>query len=345
MHSDINRRSKASAFIKTALLLLLPAGWWLPQNTAASDSAKLTLVKSIPLPKVSGRIDHFSFDSKNNRLLVAALGNDTLEIIDAEKGVVVHEVSGFSHPQGVGFDPDSNRYIVANASDGICRLFDAGTLAETDRIDLKDDADNIRYDRAAKLLWVGYGDGGLAAIDPVSGHEVADIKFAGHPESFQLETKGSRVFINVPDEQEILVADRQQKTVVAHWAFNEAMSNFPMALDEEHHRLFVGCRHPAKLVVLNTDNGAVVASVDLVGDSDDVYFDATRHGLYASGGEGFITVVSQKSPDAYVVTDKIPTASGARTSFFDADRGLFFLAVPRRLFQAAEVRVYRVGSP
>jgi DNA-binding beta-propeller fold protein YncE len=344
MNPDANRWLKASAFVQAALLPILSAGGLLPQRAAASDGAQLTLVKKIPLPEVSGRIDHFSFDSKNNRLLVAALGHDTLEVIDADKGAVGHEIAGFSHPQGVGFDPDSGRYIVANASDGVCRLFDAGTLAETGRVDLKDDADNIRYDRAAKLLWVGYGDGGLAAIDPASGHQVADIKFAGHPESFQLETKGSRIFINVPDEQEVLVVDRQQKTVVAHWSFTEARSNFPMALDEEHHRLFVGCRHPAKLVVLNTDNGAVAATVDIVGDSDDVYFDAARHCLYVSGGEGFITVVSQQNPDAYVVTGKIPTAAGARTSFFDADKSLFFLAVPDRLFQAAEVRVYRVGS-
>jgi DNA-binding beta-propeller fold protein YncE len=336
---------KPSAFIQTALLLALSAGWLLPQRAAASDGAQLTLVKKIPLPKVSGRIDHFTFDSKNNRLLVAALGNDTLEIIDVEKSEVVHEIAGFSHPQGVGFDPDSDRYIVANANDGVCRLFDAGTLAEAGRVDLKDDADNIRYDHAARLFWVGYGDGGLAAIDPASGRQAADIKLDGHPESFQLETKGSRIFINVPDEQEIVVADRRQNAVVAHWALKEARSNFPMALDEAHHRLFVGCRHPAKLVVLNTDNGAVVASVAIVGDSDDVYFDAARQCIYASGGEGFITVVSQQNPDSYAVTDKIPTASGARTSFFDAAKGLFFLAVPHRLFQAAEIRVYRVGSP
>jgi DNA-binding beta-propeller fold protein YncE len=345
MNPDMSKRLRSSASMPTALLLVLSAFWLMPQRAAASDGPLLTLVKKIPLPEVSGRIDHFTFDSKNNRLLVAALGNDTLEIIDVEKGGVVHEIAGFSHPQGVGFDPDSGRYIVANADDGVCRLFDADTLVETGRVDLKDDADNIRYDRAAKLLWVGYGDGGLAGIDPASGRQVTDIKLEGHPESFQLETKGSRIFINVPDEQEIMVADRQQKTVVAHWAFNEARSNFPMALDEADHRLFVGCRHPAKLVVLNTDNGAVVASLDLVGDSDDVYFDAARHCIYASGGEGFITVVSQKNPDSYAVTDKIPTASGARTSFFDADKSLFFLAVPQRLMRPAEIRVYRVGPP
>ncbi len=345
MNPDMSRRLKASAFLRTTLLTLLSAVWLMPPRATASAGAQLTLVKKIPLPEVSGRIDHFTFDSKNNRLLVAALGHDTLEIIDVEKGGVVQEIAGFSHPQGVGFDPDSDRYIVANADDGVCRLFDAGTLAEAGRVDLKDDADNIRYDRAAKLLWVGYGDGGLAAIDPASGRQVADIKLEGHPESFQLETKGPRIFINVPDEQEVLVVDRQKKTVVAHWALTEAGSNFPMALDEAHHRLFVGCRHPAKLVVLNTDNGAVVASMDIVGDSDDVYFDAAHHSIYASGGEGFITVVSQKNPDTYVVTDKIPTASGARTSFFDADRGLLFLAVPERLMRSAEIRVYRVGSP
>jgi WD40 repeat protein len=342
---QFSRLMRIFAFMQTALLFLLSAGLWLPQPAAASDGARFTLVKKIPLTNVGGRIDHLAFDSKNNRLLVAALGNNTLEIIDVEKGGVVHEITGFSHPQGVGFDPDSGRYIVANAMDGICRIFDAATLAETGRVDLKDDADNVRCDRAAKLLWVGYGDGGLAAIDPASGRQVAEIKLEGHPESFQLEAKGSRIFINVPDEQEIIVADRRQNTVVAHWALKDMGANFPMALDEEHHRLFVGCRHPAKLVVLNTDNGAVVADVDIVRDSDDVYFDAARHCIYASGGEGSITVVLQKSPDSYAVTGKIATAAGARTSFFDADKSLFFVAVPQRLMQPAEVRVYRVHSP
>jgi hypothetical protein len=330
--------------MQMALLLVSLAGPLIPQSAAGNEGAQLTLVKKIPLPKVSGRIDHFTFDSRNNRLLVAALGNDTLEIIDVEKGAVIHEITGFAHPQGVGF-AESGHYIVANAEDGVCRLFDANTLDETGRVDLKDDADNIRYDSAAKLFWVGYGDGGLAAIDPASGRQVADIKFAGHPESFQLEAKGTRIFINVPDEQEIIVADRQQKTVMAHWPFKDAGANFPMALDKGNHRLFVGCRHPSKLVVINTDDGATVAAVDIVGDTDDVFFDAARHCIYASGGEGFITVVSQTSPDSYAVVDKIATAPGARTSFFDADRSVLFLAVPHRFTQSAEVRVYRVGSP
>ncbi|MGA3007053.1 MAG: hypothetical protein ABSE59_04095 [Opitutaceae bacterium] len=335
--------SRASACTQAALMFILSLGSLGPQRTAAGESTQLTLVEKIPLPEVGGRIDHFTVDAKNHRLLLAALGNDTLEIIDVEKGAVVHEITGFSHPQGVGADLDGGHYIVANASDGLCRLFDARTLKETGRVDLKDDADNIRFDQSTQLFWVGYGEGGLAAIDPMSGRWVADIKLDGHPESFQLETKGSRIFVNVPDDHEIVVADRQQKKVTAHWALKDAGANFPMALDEAHHRLFAGCRHPATLVVINTDDGTMVATVDIVGDTDDVYYDATRHCIYASGGEGYITVVAQKDPDSYAVIDRIPTASGARTSYFDADNGVLFLAVPHRLFRPAEVRVYRVG--
>ena len=117
-----------------------------------------------------------------------------------------------------------------------------------------------------------------------------------------------------------------------------------MALDEPNHRLFVGCRRPAKLLVLDTESGKTISSVDCCGDTDDVFFDAAANRVYVSGGEGCITVVGRSDPDHYQVLGTVKTASGARTSFFAKDERMLLVAVPHRGSQRAEIRVYQPGQ-
>ena len=123
-----------------------------------------------------------------------------------------------------------------------------------------------------------------------------------------------------------------------------AASNYPMALDEVNHRLFVGCRQPAKLLVYDTTAGTLITSIDIVGDTDDLFYDAATKRLYVLGGEGFITVLQQQSADRYPQIQKLPTAAGARTGLFVPELGKLFLAVPHRGGQGAEIRVYDIGS-
>jgi hypothetical protein len=121
----------------------------------------------------------------------------------------------------------------------------------------------------------------------------------------------------------------------------EAEANFPMALDEANHRLFIGCRKPAKVLVLDTDSGKTIASIDCCGDADDLFFDETTKRLYVSGGEGFISIIAQSDADHYRAVARIPTAAGARTSYYAAATHNLYLAVPHRGEQRAELRVYR----
>ena len=304
----------------------------------------LALVQTISLEGAGGRIDHFSFDSARHRLFLAALGNDTVEVLDLAQQKRERTLSGFGEPQGIAVGAAINRVLVANAKDGVCHLFDAETLTKTGTVDLKDDADNVRYDPATKLFWVGYASGALAAIDAEKNQVVAHIKLTAHPESFQMETKGARIFVNVPKAHEVAVIDREKKAVVVRWPLKEASSNFPMALDESHHRLFIGCRNPAKMVVLDTESGGVVASVSVVSDADDIWFDPVRQRVYVSGGGGFVTVISQIDADHYAAVGKVATASGARTSFFDPESRNLYVAVPHRLTQQAEVRIYHTAD-
>jgi DNA-binding beta-propeller fold protein YncE len=309
-------------------------------DAQAQNSSVLRMVQTITLPNVEGRIDHLAVDIKGQRLFIAALGNNTVEIIDLQAGKHVQSIGGFSEPQGVSFIPEFNRLFVANGKSGVCDVFDGSSLKRVKSIKLSDDADNIRYDAAKQRVFVGYGSGALAIIDPVNGDRIGEIKLKGHPESFQLEKSGPRIFVNIPTAQQIVVVDREKRAVIAAWPTGGGSANYPMALDEEHHRLFVGFRKPAKVAVFDTESGKNVANLDSAGDADDIFYDDSRSRIYVSGGEGVLSIFHQKDADHYEQIGKIVTAAGARTSLFVPELSRLYLVVPHRGSQRAEVRVY-----
>lgn len=308
----------------------------------AEEPTLLRLVQSIPLPNVEGRIDHMAVDIRGQRLFIAALGNNTVEVLDLRAGKRIRSITGLHEPQGVGFIPEFNKLFIANGKGGDCDLFDGALFKLIKSVKFSDDADNIRYDAAAHRVYVGYGGGGLGIIDAANGDQLGNIKLEGHPESFQLEKSGPRIFVNIPTSQKVVVVDREKRAVTTAWPIAEARANFPMALDETHHRLFVGFRKPARIVVFDTESGRAVAKLDSPGDADDIFYDGTPRRIYISGGEGFIGIVQQQDADRYKTVTKIPTASGARTSLFVPELGYFYLAVPHRGDQKAAVRAYKV---
>ncbi len=318
----------------TALVALM-----LPLATLAKDP--LQLVQTIPLPGVKGRFDHFSIDAKGNRLFFAALGNNTVEVIDLAAGKRLHSIPGMSKPQGVLYLDDQDQIGVASGSDGTFKLLNAASFELVKSIGSLDDADNLRFDSKWKRIYVGYGDGALAVIDPFTLQNSGETKLTGHPESFQLEKQSSRIFVNVPDAKQIAVIDREKKKVMATWPMKEFQANFPMTLDESNHRLFVGCRKPARLVVFDTEAGKPVADLAISGDTDDLFCDAKRKRIYISCGEGSLDTISQESPDSYKPLSKLHTAAGARTCFFSPDLDRLYLAIPDRGNQKAEIRVYQ----
>ena len=155
-----------------------------------------------------------------------------------------------------------------------CKIFEGKSFEPLGEVNFKDDADNVRYDDATKKVYVGFGSGGIAVVDAPDGKQIGSIKLSAHPEAFELEKNGRRIFVNVPNSRHVAVIDRDKGEVIARWQTDLAFGNFPMALDEADHRLFIGCRLPSKLVVLNTDAGDVVAKIDISGDCDDVFYDS-----------------------------------------------------------------------
>jgi DNA-binding beta-propeller fold protein YncE len=310
-------------------------------TAAESGDAPLQLKQTIALPGVEGRIDHLDLDAAHERLFVCALGNNTAEVVDLRKGERIHTISGLGAPQGLVYIAELNRLFIANDKGGIFKIYDAKSYQPVGEINFKDDADNVRYDDATKKIYVGFGSGGIGIISASEGKTVGSIKLAAHPEAFELEKQGHRIFVNVPNARQVVVVDREKSEVIATWKTDGAFGNFPMALDEKNHRLFIGCRMPSKLVVLNTESGDVVTSIGISGDPDDVFYDSKRHRIYAICGAGKIDVIEQTDANNYKAITKIDTADGARTGLFVPERNSLFVAVPHRGSQQAEIRRYQ----
>ena len=326
----------SKAVCSVALLCCCAAG------TCNAQSAPLKLKQAIPLPGVEGRIDHFASDVAGERLFVCALGNNTVEVLDLRKGARIHSITGLGAPQGIAYVPELNRIFVANDKNGICKVYDGKSFQQISELNFKDDADNVRYDDAAKKVYVGFGSGGIAVVNAADGKQIGSIKLSAHPEAFELEQNGRRIFVNVPNSRNVAVIDRDKGKIVATWKTDLVFGNFPMALDEANHRLFVGCRLPSTLVVLNTDSGNVVAKIDISGDPDEVFYDSKHHRIYTICGAGKINILDQIDPNTYAVSTKIDTTDGARTGLFVPERHALFVAIPHRGSQDAEIREYEI---
>src|SRR5215469_2969100 len=261
------------------------------------DRSPLRLEKEIALAGVEGRIDHCSVDVPGKRIFIAALGNGTVEVVDLAKGERTAEIKGLKEPQGLYYDDATSRLYVASAGDGTLRIYEGKDLTLRSTLEFGDDADNVRYDEKARQIWVGYGSGGLGNV--AGGEKAEEIPLGAHPESFQLEHNGSRVFVNVPKELGVAVVDRKKHAVISKWGLDWTAANYPMALDEGDARLFVGCRLPARLVILDTNSGHVVVKLPVVGDADDVFFDPARALVYVIGGEGAVDIFRAHDANHY----------------------------------------------
>ena len=306
----------------------------------AAESAPLVLEARIPLGDVKGRIDHMTVDLNRQRLYVAELGNDSVGVVDLKAQQVIRTLTGLKEPQGVGFVPATDTLYVANAGDGSLRLFQGEGLTVAGKIDLGEDPDNVRVDATGNQVLVGYGTGALARIDAGSRKLIGTVPLQAHPEGFQLEAKGERIFINVPDAHEIAVVDRRTNRQLASWPTHALRGNFPLAIDQSGHRVLATFRYPPMLGVFEMRDGAQVAAVDTCGDADDVFIDAKRDRVYVSCGEGFIDVLAEKQR-LYVSIARLRTRAGARTALFVPELDRLFVAARATLREPAAIWVFR----
>ena len=308
------------------------------QPTDGSADA-LRLEAKIPLGDVRGRIDHMAVDPKRHRLIVAELGNDTVSIVDLTKKSVIQRIAGLKEPQGVGYEPSSDTLFIANARDGSVKFFEGDAYKAAGGIDLGDDADNVRIDAAGKRVIIGYGGGGLTVLDAASRNRVENVPLTAHPESFQLDQRSGHIFVNLPDAHAVAVVDRESGKQLAIWPMEKG-GNFAMAVDRDRNQLLVVFRKPPELAVLSTVDGKRIAAVDTCGDVDDVFVDQKRSRVYVSCGAGFVDVF-EINGDVYRRMSRIPTAPGARTSFFAPELDRLFVAKRATSAEPAAIWVFR----
>ena len=341
------------------------------RTVARSPKAPLALkfVGSIPLAHVRGRMDHVSVDVRGQRLFAAAYDNHTLEVVDLAAWRRVKTLR-FDEPQQSYFVSSVNRLFVASSGDGTVKIFNGSTFALVRTVRLPSDADNMRYDSVRRHVLVNYGgekylfgkavarkgekDGAVAVLD-LNGNIVGRIPIGGHPEALQLEQQtGDRVFINDPEKHEIVVADLSNYAVLARW--NAGCENYPMALDEAHHRLFVFCRNGGYVAVFDTASGRKVTTVRATpgASSDDMFFDPGKHRLYVLArmllnprsprgglGPGIVDVFQQEDSDHYRMIATYATGFGAQTGMFVPQWGKLFVAARHQATgQSAEILEY-----
>ena len=310
-------------------------------SVAARAEEALSLEDKIALPGVAGRIDHMAVDLGRKRLLVAALGDGTLEVADLAGGHRVKQVTGLREPQGVGYAQKADLVAVASAGDGSVRFYRGEDLAPAGSLALGNDADNVHIDPRTGNFFVGYGKGGFAIIDPEKRSKIGDVKLAAHPESFQIDPASGRAFVNVPDAGEIAIVDLATAKQVASWAVPGLRANFPLAINGSRAAVAAVFRHPAKLALLDAKTGAATQQLDTCGDADDVFFDTKRRRIYISCGAGAVDAF-QGNAAGYRLLTRVETSSGARTSLFVPELDRLYVAARAGLLGSdAAILVFR----
>jgi len=302
----------------------------------------VSLQKTIELPDVNGRIDHLAIDEFRHIAYMAALGNNTVEVIDLPAGKDIRTIKNLHEPQGVEYLSFSHSIFVANGGTGICNFLDATTFQPKAALDFKDDADDVRYLSNDKTIYVGFGNGGIAIINEETKSEIGKIPLKGHPEGFQVDAKSKRIWVNVPTANLIEVLDGKNLKEITQWKTDGLNANFPMAYDSVRHRLFVCFRSPARLLILDSETGQHIASLPCAGDADDLFYDAGIKKIIVTGGSGYIDIFSQDSENAWSQAAHVFSAKGARTSLLIPATHELLLAVPRKAGQTAALRIYKL---
>lgn len=307
----------------------------------------LQLTKIISLPGVKGRIDHLDINLKEKIVYIAALSSNSVEVVDLNKGKVLHSITGLDEPQGIAYLPQNHEIFIANGGNGDCYFYNANTFEKAAVIHLKSDADDVRYDSVERKIYVGYGRGGIAIIDADTHKQTGDVKLPAHPEGFQIDKHNYLLYVNLPVKDMIGVADLKKLKLTNSIGKNYRSGNFPMALDAAGNRLFIGYRHPGKLVVMDTKTGNRINVSNLTNDSDDLFYDEEAKRIYVSCGGGYtnlgyINIFQSQSGNKYIQIANIPTRNGARTSLLVPQLHLFLVPEPSVYTHDGELMVYKI---
>ncbi len=322
----------------------------LSTQTGAQEHVPLRLVQTVSMPSVKGRIDHMDVDVKGKRLFVAGLENGSVEVVDLQAGKWLKSISGFKKPQGIAYVPALNKLFVASGDDGMVRVFRGDTLDLLDSIKLDLGPNRVAYDPDTQVLYVGYGGkdagkdyGEVGIIDAKTDKHVGDVKVEAHPSEILLNKAGETLFVFMSGASKIQVVNTKKREVISTWPVS-SKRNGDGALDERTNRLFIGTRTPPEMIAMDSGTGKEVANLPTVEGMDGVYFDPRLKRIYISGGRdydvGYVFAYQQKDADHYETIGKLPTKSGAGTSFWSPELNRYYVAAPAHENEEASILVF-----
>jgi DNA-binding beta-propeller fold protein YncE len=333
-------------------LFILVAALACAVPSIAQEKAPLRLTDTITVPGVR-KWDHFGVDIKGNRLFVSSEEEPAVEVFDLRTNKHLQSLTEFKEPHNVLPFPDLKKIYVVDGEASEIKVLDYDSYKLIDRIALTIDADPIVYDQASKYLYVVNGGREaktptclISIVDTTTGKKLADMKLESNRlESMAIEKSGQRLFVNMTGINSIGVVDREKRAVVQTWPVTAGKDNVPLQYDEATHRLFLATRKPSKLVVVNADNGKEVVSLDVADYVDDLAYDAAHHRLYipGGGGAGAVSVVAQRGADKYELVATVPTKPGAKTARYVPELNKYYVGVPAKDAQPAQILVYDVA--
>jgi hypothetical protein len=334
------------------LFVILALSFACGPYSPAQQKPPLRLVQTIPV-EGARHWDHFGVDLKGNRLFVSSEEEPAVEVFDLKTNKHITTLTGFKEPHNVMPFSDLKKIYVVDGGASEIKVFDYDSYKLIGHIALTIDADPFLYDPASKLLYVVNGGREahtptclVSIVDTATGKKIADMKLeTNRLESMAMEKSGPRLFVNMTGINSIGVVDREKRAVVQTWPVTAGKDNVPLQYDEATHRLFTATRKPSKLVVVNADNGKEVTSLDVVDYVDDLAYDAGHHRLYVpgGGGNGGISVVQQSGADDYKVVATVTTKPGAKTARFVPELNKYYVGVPAKDAQAAQILVFDVA--
>ena len=321
-------------------------------QSPAQEKAPLRLVQTITVPGVR-KWDHFGVDLKGNRLFVTSEEEPAVEVFDLRTNQHLQSLTEFKEPHNVLPFPELKKIFVVDGEASEIKILDYDSYKLIGHTELTIDADPIVYDPASKYLYVVNGGREaktptclISIVDTTTGKKLAEMKLdSNRLESMAIEKSGPRLFVNMTGINSIGVVDREKRAVVQTWPVTAGKDNVPLQYDEATHRLFLATRKPSKLVVVNADNGKEVTSLDVADYVDDLAYDASHHRLYVpgGGGNGAVSVVEQRGADKYELIATIPTKPGAKTARLVPELNKYYVGVPAKDSQPAQILVFDVA--
>ena len=335
--------------MRKSLMILLTLIATFALKVESGPASPLKLVRTIPMPGITGRFDAFGIDVKGHRLFVTPLDHKTVEVYDLKTGKLIHSIPGIEKAHAVLYRGDLDEIFVTDGPAGSLKIFKGNKYKLVKTVDQLAQPDGILYDPSVHLLYIITGgenaklDYSLSAIvDTDKGTHVGDIRVEGGTiEEMRLEKSSPRLFIVNREKNQIDVIDRNKRTILTSWPLTLGKVPVGLASDESTHRLFVGCRSEV-IVVLDSASGKEITSVPISKGIDGMVFDPSTKRIYSEANTGAIDVYEETDSDHYRSLGTTPIGTPAKPGLLVPELNRYFVATPQHDSVEAAILEYKV---